>query len=153
MGPINDKLGVEQGGVISDRIYKLSNNTQLSSAQNSGLGVDLGSSVVSSIGFVDDTGHLSDSLPKLADLLHLTEEYCRKYHVELVPDKTKLLVFAPNKQSLDLYLHKLQNPIIMGGKALEFASSAEHVGILRSPDASADFLSASIRKVILSTSS
>ena len=134
MGPINDKLGVEQGGVISDRIYKLSNNAQLSSAQNSGLGVDLGSSVVSSIGFVDDTGHLSDSLPKLAGLLHLTQEYCRKYHVELVPDKTKLLVFAPNKQSLDLYLHKLQNPIIMGGKALEFASSAEHVGILRSPD-------------------
>ena len=30
MGPIADKLGVEQGGCLSDRLYKLTNNEQLS---------------------------------------------------------------------------------------------------------------------------
>ena len=29
MGPILDKLGVEQGGVNSDRLYKLANNAEL----------------------------------------------------------------------------------------------------------------------------
>ena len=29
MGPIHDQLGVEQGGVNSDRLYKLANNYQL----------------------------------------------------------------------------------------------------------------------------
>ena len=32
MGPIKDLLGVEQGGVLSDRLYKLANNEQLSVA-------------------------------------------------------------------------------------------------------------------------
>ena len=34
MGPINDKLGLEQGGVNSDRLYKSCNNSQLNEAQN-----------------------------------------------------------------------------------------------------------------------
>ena len=55
MGPILDRLGVEQGGVNSDKLYKLCNNVQLTTAQSSGLGVNLGSAVVSSIGQADDT--------------------------------------------------------------------------------------------------
>lgn len=43
MGPIHDNLGVEQGGINSDRLYKLANNNQIRAAQNSLLGVDLGS--------------------------------------------------------------------------------------------------------------
>ena len=50
IGPIHDELGVEQGGVNSDRLYKLANNYQLVEAQHSQLGVDLGSNVVSCIG-------------------------------------------------------------------------------------------------------
>ena len=61
MGPINDYLGVEQAGVNSDRVYKLCNNSQLSAAQNSELGVDLGPTIVSSIGFEDDAAHVQQS--------------------------------------------------------------------------------------------
>ena len=50
MGPIHDKLGVEQGGVKTDRLYKLANNFHLVEAQHSQLCVDLGSNVVSCIG-------------------------------------------------------------------------------------------------------
>jgi hypothetical protein len=42
LGPINDTMGVEQGGCASDRIYHLVNNEQLQTAQQSELGVDLG---------------------------------------------------------------------------------------------------------------
>ena len=132
MGPIEDSLGVEQGGVNSDRIYKLCNNVQLSTAQKSELGVDIGSGVVSAIGQADDTALLSDSLHKLAGLLHLTVEYCQKYHVELVAEKTKLLAYAPKNQKLELYLQEVLNPLTLNGTRIDFSSSAEHVGILRS---------------------
>ena len=42
MGPICDKLGLEQGGKNSDKFYRLCNNSQLKVAQQSGLGVDMG---------------------------------------------------------------------------------------------------------------
>ena len=65
MGPIKDLLGVEQGGVNSDRIYKLCNNVQLSTAQSSSLGADIGSNLLSSIGLADDTVLLSNSIISL----------------------------------------------------------------------------------------
>ena len=46
MGPINDKLGVEQGGCNSDRLYKLANNAELNLTQQSQLGVQLGAAQV-----------------------------------------------------------------------------------------------------------
>ena len=57
-------VGIEQGGVNSDKIYKLCNNTQLSSAQSSKLGVDLGSFVISSIGYEDDAALMAHNLTK-----------------------------------------------------------------------------------------
>ena len=50
MGPINDKLGEEQGGCLSDRLYKLTNNEQLSTAQESQLGLQVDETTISSIG-------------------------------------------------------------------------------------------------------
>ena len=41
MGPISDKLGVEQGGCLSDRLYKLANNVELDITQQSTLGVTM----------------------------------------------------------------------------------------------------------------
>ena len=91
MGPILDLLGVEQGGCLSDRLYKLANNEQLSVAQQSQLGLHFSGVVVSAIGQADDSCLVSDCIFKLQHLLQLTMEYCSKYHVELVPEKTKLL--------------------------------------------------------------
>ena len=44
LGPIEDRLGLEQGGCTSDRLHKLTNNEQLKVAQNSGIDIDLGPS-------------------------------------------------------------------------------------------------------------
>ena len=41
MGPIADKCGVEQGGILSDRQYKLANNEQLKTTQQSELGISM----------------------------------------------------------------------------------------------------------------
>ena len=132
MGPICDLIGLEQGGVNSDRLYKLCNNIQLSTAQLSQLGVPMGQIVVSSVGQADDTALVSNCPFKLMGLLHLAVEYCEKYHVELVPEKTKLLAFNPPKN--DLYLTKLLNPLSLHNHKIDFSNSADHVGILRSVD-------------------
>ena len=41
MGPIHDKLGVEQGGCNSDRLYKLANNKENDLTQASLLVIDM----------------------------------------------------------------------------------------------------------------
>ena len=45
LGPIRDTLGVEQGGVASDRLFHLTNNELLSLLQSPGIGVDMGTCV------------------------------------------------------------------------------------------------------------
>ena len=70
MGPICDKLGLEQGAVNSDRLYKLCNNSQLLEAQSSGLGVDMDGVHVAAIGQADDVVLLANTPLKLACLLY-----------------------------------------------------------------------------------
>ena len=132
MGPISDKLGVEQGGVSSDRLYKLANNEQLTVAQQSQLGLDMNGIIVSAIGQADDSCLLSDCIFKLQHLLSLTVDYFSKYHVELVPDKTKLLCFTPTGMQSTSFYWKLVSPVSLGSSKIEFSTEAEHVGILRS---------------------
>ena len=101
MGPIRDTKGVEQGGINSDRLYKLANNSQIKVAQSSNLGVDMGSTTISCIGQADDTALLTNDIHNLQNLVILTMEYCRKYSVPLVPEKTKLLAFSHPSSTIE----------------------------------------------------
>ena len=103
LGPIKDTQGVEQGGRPSDKIYRLVNNEQLITAQQSQLGVELGSvatpdglvkQVMGAVGLADDVALLAGSLAKLQALLQLTKVYCEKFQVKLVGSKTKLIVYT-----------------------------------------------------------
>ena len=134
MGPIQDLLGVEQGGCLSDRLYKLANNEQLTAAQDSHLGLQMGPVVISAIGQADDSCLVSDCVFKLQHLLQLTVDYCQKYHVELVPEKTKLLCFSPKGMETTAFYWKLVSPVQLGSTKIPFCQEAEHVGILRSID-------------------
>ena len=132
MGPIMDRLGVEQGGCNSDRIYKLANNKELIITQNSKMGLQMGAVHVASIGQADDVALLSDDIHKLQCILHLAMDYASEYHVEMVPEKTKLLCFVPRGQETQAYYWKVASPISMAGHQINFSDLAEHVGILRS---------------------
>ena len=48
-----------------------------------------------SIGQADNVALLSDDVHKLKCILHLAMSYADEYHVEMVPEKTKLLCFTP----------------------------------------------------------
>ena len=135
MGPVKDKLGVEQGGCNSDRLYKLANNKELIVTQQSGLGLQLGDVHVASVGQADDVALLSDDLHKLQCILQLAMDYAREYHIEMVPEKTKLLCYTPSGRELDTYYWKVVSPITMDGIRISFSDEAEHVGILRSTQA------------------
>ena len=83
MGPIDDEAGLEQGGVSSSDFYKIYGKEQLTTAQDSSLGVKIGNETISGIGLADDTALVSNDIHKLYLLLKLTEEFCKRFHVKL----------------------------------------------------------------------
>jgi hypothetical protein len=131
MGPARDDTGFEQGGINSSDYYKLYNNEQLITAQRSNLGVDIKSSVISAIGQADDVIHVANTIDDLHLLVTITEAYCKKYRVKLVPSKTKLLAFSNDEHDHQVDLAKLLNPIKIDNVAVNFCTEAEHVGIIR----------------------
>ena len=72
MGPIHDEQGVEQGGPTSSDHYKIYNNEQLTTAQESGFGTVIAGIDVAGVGQADDTGFLSNDILQLQHLLNLS---------------------------------------------------------------------------------
>ena len=133
MGPILDIRGLEQGGISSSEEYKLYNNEQASSAHSSRLGVKLGNQIISCISLADDAVLLSSNLTDLKNLLLLTSDYCKKYGVDLVPDKTLLLAF--NRGDI-LVSPDTPSSVYVNGHELPFSTEAQHLGVLRTTDRS-----------------
>ena len=131
LGPATDDTGFEQGEINSGEFYKLYNNEQLNTADESQLGVNIGSSVVSAIGAADDVILASNDITKLFYLAKLTENYCSNFRVKLVPSKTKLLPVYTKKQKQSVDYAKLINPIKIAGEKVKFVEQAEHVGVIR----------------------
>ena len=136
MGPINDMRGLEQGGCYSSEAYKLYNNEQACAAQHSNLGVNLYDECISCISLADDTVLLSTSLLNLILLLRLTLVYCSKYDVELVPDKTNLIVFSNKINDVELDYMKHSLPVILNHQQIFFSEEAVHLGVMRSASVS-----------------
>ena len=133
MGPIYDTAGLEQGGVSASDLYKLYNNEQASLSQQSRLGVlHRDSMMVSCVSLADDAVLVSNSIHDLKNLLYLTIQYCRKYKVDLVPDKTKLVVFSKDENDHQVKYSKLISNITLHGEQIPFSQEAEHLGIVRS---------------------
>ena len=131
MGPISDELGVEQGGVNSDRMYKLANNAELQVTQKSQLGVQLGPVHVASIAQADDVALASNCPYRLQGLLTLAMEYATSHHIQMVASKTKLLMYVPSGHEQSATYIDIVSPIAMLGCPISFSTEAEHVGIMR----------------------
>lgn len=132
MGPAEDDTGFEQGGINSSDFYKLYNNEQLVSAQESKLGVDIASGVISAVGQADDVMLVSNNIDNLRLLVRLTETYCAGYRVKLEPGKTKLFAYSNKDHSIAVEHAKYIHQITICNKPVNFVSEAEHVGVLRS---------------------
>ena len=133
MGPINDELGVEQGGVNSGDFYKIYAKPQLQMAHDSKLGVSLSRDItISAIGQADDTLLVSNNIHNLQNLLQLSLYYCSKANVELCPGKTKLQVMSTKKMKNEVDYLREFSPVNLNGKKLEFCDETEHVGVIRS---------------------
>ena len=131
MGPSRDDTGFEQGGINSGDYYKLYNNVQLIDAQDSQLGVDIGSSTISAVGQADDVMLVANNLNDLRLLVTLTERYCSKYRVKLEPAKTKLLAFHNKCHALQVKHAVSTNPILINNVPVKLSQEAEHVGVMR----------------------
>ena len=89
-------------------------------------------STISAISLADDTALVSNNIIKLKLLLYLTMQYCSKYCVDLVPDKTKLLAFSISGNDPKVQYAKLTADLSLYGKKIPFSEEAEHLGVLRS---------------------
>ena len=107
MGPINDQCGGEQGRINFSGFYKVYNNEQLKVAQDSSFGVPLGPVTISALGQADDVPLVSNDLHALQGLLDLSLYYCKKYHVSLSTEKTKLQVYSARTSEVDATLARL----------------------------------------------
>ena len=134
LGPIQDELGFEQGGISSGEFYICYNNEQIQTAQDSGLGVSVGPVDVAAVGQADDVVLLSNDVHYLNFLLQLTIDYCKKYHVTLAPEKTKLVAFFKKSHKQLVKFQELISPITIDETPIKFSSTAEHVGVIRSND-------------------
>ena len=91
------------------------------SAQKSHQGVNLGNFlgnpiVISAVGLADDSVLVANKLSKLANILFLTKNYCRKYGVTLSHEKTKLLRISVKEHTeLDAC-----NPISIDNHTIDF---------------------------------
>ena len=83
------------------------------------------------MGQADDTALVSNDVHQLQCLLDLSLLYCQKHQVQLSAEKTKLLVFSKEESDSLKYI-KMMSPIHIGETKIEFADTAEHVGVLRS---------------------
>ena len=84
-------------------------------AQATDLGVDIGSSVISAVGQADDVVLISNDLDSLSLLVKGTEDYCKEYHVNLVPAKTKLLASNTSSQHTMVHLAQKMTDISIDG--------------------------------------
>ena len=70
----------------------------------------------------------TNNIDSMRLLVTLTEQYCHKYRVLLVPSKTKLIGYSTAKQKHLLDHAKLINPVTINGLPVKFVDEAEHVG-------------------------
>ena len=85
MGTSQDQKGFKQGGINSGDYNKSYDNEKLQLVQDSNLGVDIKSSIVSAIGQADDVILASNCIRNLSLLAKLTEQYFKHHRVTLVP--------------------------------------------------------------------
>ena len=133
MGPIHDIRGLEQGGISSSDQYKIYNNEQANVAHSSELGVPIFNLTISCISLADDTVLLSNHLYNLENLLFLSDRYCLKYDVVLVPEKTNLVAFQKNNCDDAIY-ERATSRIALHSRELPFSQQAIHLGVTRSED-------------------
>ena len=111
--------------------YKIYNNSQLKAAQESQLGVSIGSSIISAVGQADDVILLSSEIFNLQLLTALTESYCHKNRVLLEPTKTKFIAFAPTQDDLSVQKAKIAHNVTINNVKVTFSDELEHVGVIR----------------------
>ena len=126
---------MEQGGLLSDRLFRLVGNDQLLVAQISKLGVPLQypnhptptqipKLTISAIGQADDTALFSNDLFSLNLLASLSDQYANRSNTIFVPDKTKLVAFVNNKLKYILPIESFLNPVSLSNSLIPLSNSA-----------------------------
>ena len=86
---------------------------------------------MSALAQADNMMLCSNDIYNMRLLVTLTEYYCAKFRVKLVPSKTKLVAYSTENQTHLVEHAKLVNQVTIGAEPVKFVSEAEHVGVIR----------------------
>ena len=87
----------------------------------------MNNATISTIGQADDVILVSNYIDNLQLLFWLTERYCQKYRVKLVPSKTNLLAYFTPKQTEQVEHAEIVNRVTICGQKVQFSTELDHV--------------------------
>ena len=132
---LNDKLsrrveehkGNRQGHVRASGHFKVYINPCLTSLNNSSLGFELGTLVISVVCVADDTYLLASSPSSLQAALDIISHYACKYQLKFNAGKTKIVVTG---SKVDMAFYKDTMPWSLNGETVKVVDSNEHLGLI-----------------------
>ena len=89
MGPINDR-GVEQGSISSSKLFQLTTDNELQTLNASGVGVPIGSNILTALGQADDEVLLATNSWESQTLINLAVYLSTQMNCKNVPTKTTI---------------------------------------------------------------
>jgi hypothetical protein len=128
--PLVTKIGVKQGCVLSPTLFKLFINDLPQIFDKECNPAQLYNLAVQCLLFADDLVLLSETPEGLQRSLDKLNEYCKKWLLEINPDKTKIVIF--NKAGRTIKDHKFN----YNGYNIESVGSYTYLGIIFSPSGS-----------------
>ena len=134
MGPIPDKIGVEQGGIPSGKQFGLVTNKEHKVANQSGLGVSIGPVELADVAFADDEIIISTRIDAMQALISIVESMSDHTNLRNVPSKTKVLVINPKplKRPPFTPIDSRACAFKIGDTYVYPVNEATHVGLIRS---------------------
>ncbi len=116
--------GVKQGDNLSPTCFLTFINPLIGLLKESGVGVKVGSSLISVLVYADDLVLLAENENDLQNLLDLLYDWCSKWRLSVNTDKTKVMHFR-NKNT-----ERSEFPFNINHAGLEIVSSYKYLGVV-----------------------
>ena len=97
--PVTIQQSVRQGGVLSVAEFSVLIDQLEEDLKDRSLGIKFGPLLISSLLLMDDIVLLNDTPEGLQDMLDVLNDFLNRWHLQVNPGKSKVLVFSPEKHA------------------------------------------------------
>ncbi len=116
--------GVKQGDNLSPTCFLTFINPLLGELKKTGLGVRIGTELVSVLAYADDLALMAENEGDLQKLLDVLFEWCRKWRLSINTDKTKVMHFRQKGTERTIF------PFNVNHEGIDIVDSYKYLGIV-----------------------